>query len=130
MIRLSDLRLNTHTISEQVSIPTFKVLSASVQRDANGSITGCTLTCRVIDGIRQNFKLPASASQEVEKLKEKLDNGGIIRVKFGQLQIRAFAFLNDSGQLLSGVSTKAQSFAITSEEEAGTGDIDISDIEV
>lgn len=124
MLQLTDLRLPTSSISETTAQTSFKVLSANIRTDEAGTITDCALTCRAIDGVRQNFKLPASAADSVKDVKAQLDKGCTLRVKFERLQIRPFAFVNDSGRLLSGVSTKAERFDIVQSEDASNIDID------
>ncbi len=124
MLELTDLRLPTSAISETTAVTSFKVLAANIRENESGEITNCALTCRVIDGVRQNFKLPASEANSVKAVKEQLDKGATLRVKFEKLQIRPFAFINDSGRLLSGVSTKAERFDIVQTEDATNIDFD------
>ena len=63
-------------------------------------------------------------AEEVKRVQALLDKGTIVRVKFERLVITPFAFINDANRLLSGVSTKAETFAIASTEEPDEADFD------
>lgn len=119
-MQLSELHLTALAVMEHPSDRDFEVIGAKESHGyddsgkPNETITGYSLTVRGFRGSKLVVKLPLDLADRVVEVKEKLDNGSIIRVSFKKLDLKAYA-MNRNERLLSGVSAKALDFVVTAE---------------
>jgi hypothetical protein len=121
---LQQLHLTSQSIAEKPSARDHQVIDVKVTHKFNSETNQATeeidkLSIVILGykGSTPAIKLPVELSDKVLDLKEKLDSDSIIRVTFDKLKVRAYALINDKGQLISGVSCSAEDFEISHLDE-------------
>lgn len=120
-MRLQDLRLTLDNINpKQTPSDCVDCVSASLQTDkATNTINGIAFDCIGAKGSRFAIKLENNPENKaiLEEVQHLLKKDEIVRLVPENIRITAYAFLTDKGNLLSGVSVKADSIAVKEEEE-------------
>lgn len=87
-------------------------------------ISGYSITCSARrDTI--TIKFPLDVKPQWEELKKLIDNDVLVEISFEGLILTPYALLTKSGELLSGISARAQSFQIVSKDQMLDDDIEI-----
>ena len=87
-------------------------------QDANGNRTeeviGYTITCAAYRGDELKIKFPTAVADKIADLRNQLENDVEIEIGFTNLKLTPYALKTNSGDVLSGVSAKADDFEIVS----------------
>ena len=78
------------------------------------ALIGYTVTCSANKGDELKVKFPLDVADKIADLKEKLANDVEIEISFVNLKLTPYALKAKSGEILSGVSGKADDFNIFS----------------
>jgi hypothetical protein len=77
-------------------------------------ITGYTITCSAYRGDELKIKFPTNVADKIADLNQQLKNDIEIEVAFVNLKLTPYALKTKSGDVISGVSAKADDFTIVS----------------
>lgn len=120
-MRLKNLRLSLANVARTTNAKTMSVnevgeIHATDKETGKplDEITGYTITCSAYRGDELKVKFPPTVKQKWEQLKAELENDVTIDISFDNLKLTAYAMKSDSGNILSGVSAKADDFTIES----------------
>ncbi len=122
-MKLRNLRLTLANIASNTSARSLPVNELGVikERGEDGKpipdrIIGYSVTCAARrDTI--TIKFSSTVKEEWEKLKELIDNDIYTEISFEGLVLTAYSLKSASGDIVSGVSAKAQSFRIVKNEK-------------
>lgn len=77
-------------------------------------IIGYSIICSVYRGDELKIKFPITVKEKWEQLKIALESDINIEISFTALKLTAFALKTETGNIISGVSAKADDFEIAS----------------
>lgn len=116
-MKLRNVRLTLANIAPTTNAKSLVVneVAEIKERGADGKATektiGYSATCMARrDTITVKFSL--DVKEEWEKLKRLLENDVLVEISFTDLKLTPFALVSSSGQLVSGIAARAQSFQI------------------
>ena len=119
-MKLRNLRLTLANVARTTNSKTMSVNSVGViyKQDAEGhrtdEIGGYTITCSAYRGDELKVKFPVEVADKIADLRNKLENDVEIEVGFTNIKLTPYALKTSSGDVISGVSAKADDFNITS----------------
>lgn len=126
-MKLKNVRLTLGNVARTTNSKTMPVNEVGEIRsvdEATGkpldTVTGYTVTCSAYRGDELKIKFPATVKEKWEQLKTELENDVNIEISFTNLKLTPYALKTNDGNVLSGVSAKADDFNI---ELAGSDDI-------
>lgn len=132
-MKLRNVRLVLGNVARTTNAKSMPVNSVGTlyETDENGnrteSIIGYTVTCSAYRGDELKVKFPPAVSMKIDELKKQLENDVEIEISFSNLKLTPYALKTKSGEVLSGVSAKADDFEIASSklDELMLEDVDI-----
>lgn len=119
-MKLKNVRLTLANVARTTTSKTMPVNEVGVifKQDAEGNRTdeigGYTITCSAYRGDELKIKFPVTVAEKVAELRNKLENDVEIEVSFTNLKLIPYALKTKSGDVISGVSAKADDFEIAS----------------
>ena len=119
-MKLKNVRLTLASVARTTNSKTMPVNEVGViyKQDAEGNRTdeigGYTITCSAYRGDELKIKFPVTVAEKIADLRNKLENDVEIEVVFTNLKLTPYALKTKSGDVISGVSAKADDFAIAS----------------
>lgn len=119
-MKLRNVRLMLANVARTTNSKSMPVNGVGViyAQDANGNrtdeVTGYTITCAAYRGDELKVKFPVSTAEKIADLRNKLENDVEIEIGFTNLKLTPYALKTNSGDVLSGVSAKADDFEIVS----------------
>lgn len=120
-MRLQDLRLSLDNINpKQTPGDCVDCVAATLQTDkATNTINGIAFDCIGAKGSRFSVKLEHNTDNKkvLEEVQHLLKKTETVRLVPENVRINPYAFITDKGNLLSGISVKADSIAVKEEEE-------------
>ncbi len=126
-MKLKNVRLTLGNVARTTNSKTMPVNEVGEIRsvdEATGkpldAVTGYTITCSAYRGDELKVKFPVTVKEKWEQLKTELENDVNIEISFTNLKLTPYALKTNDGNVLSGVSAKADDFNI---ELAGVNDI-------
>lgn len=135
-MKLRSLKLFLGNIARTTNSKSLPVNSIGniYETDENGNrsdtIVGYTINCATNKGDEIKIKFPMSVEEKITDLKRQLENDVEIEISFTNLKLTPYALKTKSGDVISGVSGKADDFNIFSTKMDDVG-FDISeDVEV
>lgn len=127
-MKLRNVRLTLANVARTTNEKSLSVNSVSniYKMDEHGKrtdiITGYKVTCSAYRGDELAVKFPAELKEKIDALKAELENDVEIKISFSGLKLTPYALKANNGDVLSGVSAKADDFEIT---YSGSDEIDI-----
>lgn len=114
---LKDIRLDLSNVVANPSKSTVQVVGARPETDKESVITGYRLEIATRKCSKNPVKLPnkPEVQQNIENLQKLLKKQDFVEVKLMNHTVMAYALIS-SGNLISGVSIKADSFTIVEQE--------------
>ncbi|MCQ5144336.1 hypothetical protein [Enterocloster bolteae] len=114
---LKDIRLDLSNVVANPSKSTVQVVGARPETDKESVITGYRLEIATRKCSKNPVKLPnkPEVQQNIENLQKLLKKQDFVEVKLMNHTVMAYALIS-SGNLISGVSIKADSFTIVEPE--------------
>jgi hypothetical protein len=120
-MRVNDLRLSLANINpKQVPAGCSDCVSVTFNTErGTNKVIGYNLVCCGVKGSTYSLKLDNSAENKAiyEEVQARLRKEEIVRLVPNNVRITAYAFLSDTGSLLSGVSVKADSVVIADDDD-------------
>ncbi len=120
-MRLQDLRLSLDNINpKQTPSDSVDCVAATFQTEkTTNTVTGVTFDCIGAKGSRFSVKLEHNADNKkvLEEVQHLLKKTETVRLIPENVRITPYAFLTDKGNLLSGISVKADSIAVKEDED-------------
>lgn len=115
-MRLKNLRLSISNVARTSNARTLAVNSVGEihAADRSNEIIGFSITCSVYRGDELRIKLPLTVQEKWEQLKIALESDINIEISFTALKLTAYALKTETGNIISGVSAKADDFEIVS----------------
>lgn len=119
-MKLRNVRLMLANVARTTNSKSMPVNSVGViySQDANGNRTdeviGYTITCAAYRGDELKIKFPITVADKISDLRNQLENDVEIEIGFTNLKLTPYALKTNSGDVLSGVSAKADDFEIVS----------------
>ena len=119
-MKLRNLRLLLGNVARTTNAKSMPVNSVGVlyATDENGNrsdtVTGYTVICSAYRGDELKIKFPLEVADKIADLKNKLENDVEIEISFTNLKLTPYALKTKTGDVLSGVSAKADDFNIVS----------------
>lgn len=132
-MKLKNVRLVLGNVARTTNAKTLPVNSVGTiyKMDDNGKpteeIIGYTITCSAYRGDELKVKFPIEVADKFNELKKQLENDVEIEISFTKLKLIPYALKTQSGEVLSGVSAKAEDFTI---ESSKTDDLLFDDVEI
>lgn len=131
-MKLKNVRLVLGNVARTTNAKTLPVNSVGTiyEMDENSKptekITGYTVTCSAYRGDELKIKFPLEVASKIDELKKQLENDVEIEISFSKLKLTPYALKTKSGDVISGVSAKADDFTI----ESNKSDDLLDDIEL
>lgn len=119
-MKLRNVRLMLANVARTTNSKSMPVNGVGViyAQDANGNrteeVTGYTITCAAYRGDELKIKFPTAVADKIADLRNQLENDVEIEIGFTNLKLTPYALKTNSGDVLSGVSAKADDFEIVS----------------
>lgn len=119
-MKLRNVRLMLANVARTTNSKSMPVNGVGViyAQDANGNRTeeviGYTITCAAYRGDELKIKFPTAVADKIADLRNQLENDVEIEIGFTNLKLTPYALKTNSGDVLSGVSAKADDFEIVS----------------
>lgn len=117
-MKLKNLRLTLASIARTTNSRTLPANSTSkiFKKDEAGNQTdeldGYSVNCSTYRGDNINIKFGLNVAEKIEKLNKELENDVNIEISFTGLKLTPYAMKSNTGNVLSGVSGKADDFEI------------------
>lgn len=131
---LRNLKLGIGNIGRTTNSKTLDVnrTGKSHKRDANGKITDVVeclfVECACRNGDSIKIKFPLEVEEKINELSKLLENDYTVAISFTGLKLTPYALKKADGNILSGVSGKADDFTI--EKSLNDDDLlDVSDLD-
>ena len=131
-MKLKNLKVTLANIARTTNTRTLDVISVGKihKRDEDGKITkeieNLFIDCACRGGDSIKIKFPTSVEAKVTDLAKMLEDDVTVSISFTGLKLTPYALKKADGSIISGVSGKAEDFAI----EQSISDSDILDVEV
>lgn len=119
-MKLRNVRLVLGNVARTTNAKSMAVNSVGTiyETDDNGNrtdkVTGYTVTCSAYRGDELKVKFPIEVESKITDLKKQLENDIEIEISFSGLKLTPYALKTKSGDVISGVSAKADDFDIVS----------------
>lgn len=119
-MKLKNVRLTLANVARTTNSKTMPVNEVGIiyKQDANGNrtddIAGYTITCSAYRGDELKVKFPLTVADKIADLRNQLENDVEIEIGFVNLKLTPYALKTSAGDVISGVSAKADDFSITS----------------
>ena len=121
-MKLKNLRLSLANVARTTNAKTMSVnevgeIHATDKETGKplDEIKAYTVTCSAYRGDELKVKFPPDVKPKWEQLRDELENGDVnVDISFSNLKLTPYAMKSDSGNVLSGVSAKADDFDIVS----------------
>lgn len=116
-MKLRNLELTLANVSRASGNKKLEVLSTSAIRSRNsdgsfGNVEGYAIECAANHGDTLKIKLPKTTEieEKIADLRKNLDDDCLCEVSFKRLKLTPYAMKTASGDVISGVSAKAEDF--------------------
>lgn len=132
-MKLKNVRLTLANVARTTNSKTMSVNDAGAiyKKDDDGNwtqeIDGYYVDCSAYRGDTLKIKFDKSVANKIAQLQKELENDVEIEISFTGLKLTPYALKSSTGSVLSGVSAKAEDFAI---EKSASTSIDFDDVEV
>lgn len=119
-MKLKNVRLTLANVARTTNSKAMPVNEVGIiyKQDANGNrtddINGYTITCSAYRGDELKVKFPTTVADKIAALRNQLENDVEIEIGFINLKLTPYALKTSAGDVISGVSAKADDFIITS----------------
>lgn len=119
-MKLRNVRLVLGNVARTTNAKSMPVnaVGTTYETDENGNrtetVTGYTITCSAYRGDELKVKFPVGVADKIEELKTQLENDIEIEISFTGLKLTPYALKTKSGEVISGVSAKAEDFSVVS----------------
>lgn len=119
-MKLKNLKLLLGNVARTTNAKTMPVNSVGTtyETDENGNrtgtVSGYSITCSAYRGDELKVKFPLGVADKIEELKTQLENDVEIEISFTGLKLTPYALKTKSGEVISGVSAKADDFSVVS----------------
>lgn len=128
-MNLRNVRINLGSVARTTNSKTLEAINAghTYKRDDNGNMTRepdtYYIDCAANRGDTLRVKLPLTCAEKITALKDILDTSDqIINIKFQKLELKAYALIGTNGNLVSGVSAKAEDFEYATDDSLALDD--------
>ena len=119
-MKLRNIRLVLGNVARTTNAKSMAVNSVGTiyETDDDGNrtekVTGYTVTCSAYRGDELKVKFPIEVESKITDLRRQLENDVEIEISFSGLKLTPYALKAKSGDVISGVSAKADDFDIVS----------------
>ena len=128
-MNLRNVRINLGSVARTTNSKTLEAINAghTYKRDDNGNMTrepdNYYIDCAANRGDTLRVKLPLTCAEKITALKDILDTSDqIVNIKFQKLELKAYALIGTNGNLVSGVSAKAEDFEYATDDSLALDD--------
>ena len=129
-MNLRNVRINLGSVARTTNSKTLEAINAGhtyKRDDNNGNMTrepdNYYIDCAANRGDTLRVKLPLTCAEKVTALRDMLNTSDqIINVRFDKLELKAYALIGTSGNLVSGISAKAEDFEYSTDDSLSLDD--------